>query len=273
LTHTNPADKPIGIFDSGIGGLTVANAILAQLPNESICYFGDTAHIPYGTKQVPTIRQYCEQITTFLLTRSCKAIVVACNTATAAALPHLRAKWPDIPFIGMEPAVKPAVLASKSRKIGVLATQTTFKSPRYQNLLTRFAEGYTCFENPCIGLVERIEAGEWEHPAVHLLLQKIIEPMLESGVDTLVLGCTHYPFVQPTIASIAGRKVEIIDPAPAIARQLARVLAKHALSQLQPIVPKHEFWVSGNEDSMRRALTRTALGSDWEINRFKGEQR
>ncbi len=261
--------QAIGVFDSGIGGLTVANAILAQLPNESICYFGDTAHIPYGTKQVPTIRQYCEQITTFLLTRSCKAIVVACNTATAAALPHLRAKWPNIPFIGMEPAVKPAVLASKSRKIGVLATQTTFKSLRYQKLLARFAEGYTCFEDPCIGLVEWIEGGQWESPAVRLLLHEIIDPMLTSGVDTLVLGCTHYPFVKPSIASIAGEDVEIINPAPAIARQLARVLVNHTLLQLQAVVPKHEFWVSGHEDSMRRALSCTAFGGDWENNRFK----
>lgn len=264
--------QAIGVFDSGIGGLTVANAILAQLPNEKICYFGDTAHIPYGTQQVPTIRHFCEQITTFLLTRPCKAIVVACNTATAAALPQLRAKWPAIPFIGMEPAVKPAVEASRSHKIGVLATQTTFKSPRYQKLLTRFAKGYTCFENPCIGLVERIEAGEWEHPATYSLLEEIIQPMLGNGVDTLVLGCTHYPFVQSAIANIAGEEVNIINPAPAIARQLTRVLASRTLLQAENIKPKHEFWVSGNEDSMRRALARTTFGSDWRIDRFKGEQ-
>ena len=194
----------IGVFDSGIGGLTVANAIHSHLPNESIYYFGDTDRIPYGTKPASIILQYCLEVSQFLLEQSAKVIVVACNTATAAALPQLRATWPEIPFIGMEPAVKPAVKATRSGKIGVLATQTTFSSPRYQSLLERFAKPYQCFEDPCIGLVELIEAGRWSNTETERLLRSIIEPMLAEGVDTLVLGCTHYPFVEPLIKKIAG---------------------------------------------------------------------
>ncbi|MEZ5040805.1 MAG: glutamate racemase [Saprospiraceae bacterium] len=246
--------QAIGVFDSGIGGLTVANAIKTLLPYESIYYFGDTAHIPYGTQSASTIQQYCEDITTFLLQESCKIIVIACNTATAAALPQLRAKWPHISFVGMEPAVKPAVQASTSKKIGVLATQTTFKSVRYQNLLERFATGYTCFENPCIGLVELIEAGKWNHPETAQLLKQIIHPMLAEDVDTLVLGCTHYPFVKNLIAQIAGQGVQVIDPAPAVARQIERVLQSNQLQQLAPIMPTYKIWASGTFDSLQRAL-------------------
>ncbi|NRB51548.1 MAG: glutamate racemase [Saprospiraceae bacterium] len=244
----------IGVFDSGIGGLTVANAIHSHLPNESIYYFGDTDRIPYGTKPASIILQYCLEVSQFLLEQSAKVIVVACNTATAAALPQLRATWPEIPFIGMEPAVKPAVKATRSGKIGVLATQTTFSSPRYQSLLERFAKPYQCFEDPCIGLVELIEAGRWSNTETERLLRSIIEPMLAEGVDTLVLGCTHYPFVEPLIKKIAGPTTEIINPAPAIARRLAQILTEHNWLNQTAQPGKKKYWVSGNKDALQKAL-------------------
>lgn len=249
----------IGVFDSGIGGLTVANAIHSHLPNESIYYFGDTERIPYGTKPASTILQYCLEISQFLLDQNAKVIVVACNTATAAALPQLRATWPKTPFIGMEPAVKPAVTASRSRKIGVLATRTTFESTRYQSLLERFAQSYQCFEDPCIGLVELIEAGRWADPETESLLRSIIQPMLARGVDTLVLGCTHYPFVEPLIRKIAGSEIEVINPAPAIARRLEQILTEHNWHCPAGNSTEQKYWVSGNKDTLEIALEGLSL--------------
>lgn len=246
--------QAIGVFDSGIGGLTVANAIHSRLPYESLYYFGDTDHIPYGTKPASTILQYCMEISQFLLDQACKVIVVACNTASAAALPQLRSTWPNIPFIGMEPAVKPAVKASKSGKIGVLATQTTFQSTRYQSLLERYAQTYQCFEDPCIGLVELIEAGCWNSPQTEHLLRSIIDPMLMREVDTLVLGCTHYPFVKPLIRQIAGPNMQIIDPAPAIAKRVESILEEEGLSRSACIPGEQKFWVSGDQKAMVKAL-------------------
>ncbi len=246
--------QAIGVFDSGIGGLTVANAIHSRLSNESIYYFGDTDRIPYGTKSSSTILQYCLEISEFLLERSVKTIVVACNTATAAALPQLRATWPDTPFIGMEPAVKPAVKATLTGKVGVLATQTTFESQRYQRLLERFAKPYQCIEDPCKGLVERIEAGRWVDPETESLLRAIIQPMLSQGVDTLVLGCTHYPFVEFLIRKIVGPGIKIINPAPAIAKRLELILHERNWRNPDPHSAQHKYWVSGQKEALERAL-------------------
>lgn len=262
--------QAIGVFDSGIGGLTVANAIHTRLPKESICYFGDTHRIPYGTKPASTVLQYCMEISEFLLDQACKVIVVACNTATAAALPQLRAAWPQVPFIGMEPAVKPAVSATMTGKIGVLATQTTFKSPRYHRLLKRFAESYECFENPCIGLVELIEAGCWDCRETEALLRSIVEPMLAKGVDTLVLGCTHYPFVKELLHRIAGPTVQIINPAPAIARRLESILVDKGWQQQEKAPLEQKFWVSGDKDALEKALSRLGFQNP-NIFRFQSQ--
>lgn len=260
----------IGVFDSGIGGLTVANAIHSHLPNESIYYFGDTDRIPYGTKPASTVLQYCLEISQFLLDQSAKVIVIACNTATAAALPQLRTTWPNTPFIGMEPAVKPAVKASHSGKIGVLATQTTFESTRYHSLLRRFAQSYQCIEDPCIGLVELIEAGRWSAPETESLLRSIIQPMLSKGVDTLVLGCTHYPFVEPLIRTIVGADVEIINPAPAIARRLEQILTEHDWHCPSKSLGKLKYWVSGNKEALEVALAGLSLPAS-NIHRFQAQ--
>jgi glutamate racemase len=237
----------IGVFDSGIGGLSVANAIYGLLPRESIYYYADTAHVPYGPRSKSEVRGFAEAITNQLLTAGAKIIVVACNTATGAALDYLRQQWPGIPFVGMEPAVKPAALATRTGKVGVLATQSTITSERYASLMHRYAAGVEVLENPCIGLVPRIEAGHFDHPDTQNLLAEIVRPMLEQGVDTLVLGCTHYPFLAASLRKITGPDIQIIDPAPAVARQVARRLDELDLLVPAPLQhePYYRFYASG----------------------------
>lgn len=251
---------PIGIFDSGIGGITVANAIVGLLPGETLCYFGDTAHVPYGGKSADTITRYSLDITAFLLDQGCKAIVVACNTASAAALPTLRHTWPAVPIIGMEPAVKPAATATRSGVVGVLATRGTFSSERYASLMERYAHGVVILENPCVGLVELIEAGLVDDPATESFLQQILTPMIEQGADTFVLGCTHYPLVRPLIERIVPPGAAIIDPAPAVARQLQRRLQQLDLLNDQRS-GTHQMYVSGDLQSFKIMAERFFCGS------------
>jgi glutamate racemase len=220
---------PIGVMDSGVGGLSVLREIRRLLPQENIVYLADQAHVPYGPRPSSQIIQFSETISRFLLGQGAKIIVLACNTASAAALTHLRAIMPGVLFVGMEPAVKPGAAMTRNGKVGVLATVGTFKSERYAHLTARFAQGVSVVEDPCLGLVELIEAGLIDAPATAVLLHKILTPMLAAGVDTLVLGCTHYPFVMPLIQQIAGPDVTVIDPAPAVARQTERLLRAHNL--------------------------------------------
>lgn len=247
--------QPIGIFDSGIGGLTVARAIVDHLPSESLLYFGDTARVPYGTQSAATIRQYSEAISRYLIGQGCKAIVVACNTASAAALTHLRELWPAIPFIGMEPAVKPGAQATQTGVVGVLATEGTFSSSRYAQLMERYANTVTVIEDPCLGLVERIEKGDLQGPATKALLQSILKPMLARGADTIVLGCTHYPFVTPLIRQIVGPAISIINPAPAVARQLKHVLEQRELQHASTLPPSYQFQISGPGERFEELAT------------------
>lgn len=228
------ATDPIGIFDSGVGGLSVLRHIWQTSPYEQLIYFADQAHVPYGSRSLAEIKQFSAGITRFLLNQGAKIIVVACNTATAAALKSLRSTFPEIPFVGMEPAVKPAALTTQSGKVGVLATANTFASPRYANLMYRFAQDVVVLEDPCHGLVPLIEAGHYNRRETKQLLRTVLVPMLNQGIDTLVLGCTHYPFVRPLIEQIIGeegseRTVTIIDPAPAVARQTRQMLAEQDL--------------------------------------------
>lgn len=199
------------------------------MPSEAMLYFADQAHIPYGPRPAAEILSFTAEITRYLLQGGAKLIVVACNTATAAALDDLRAIFPDVPFVGMEPAVKPAALATRSGKVGVLATPSTLNSHRYAGLMSRFAGGIRVYEDPCAGLVQLIEAGALAAPETRDLLRGVVEPMLADGVDTLVLGCTHYPFIRPLLEEIAGGDVTIIDPAPAVARHTRFVLQQRGL--------------------------------------------
>ncbi len=218
---------PIGIFDSGVGGLSVLREIRALLPAENLIYVADQARVPYGPRPVTEIRAFSRAITQFLLAQQAKLIVVACNTASAAALAWLRETFPQTLFVGMEPAIKPAAASTKNGRVGVLATTGTIKSERYAALRSRFARDVTVYENPCAGLVDLIESGELASPRLETILRDCLDPMLAAGVDTIVLGCTHYPFVLPAIERIAGAAVTIIDPAPAVARQTRRLLQIH----------------------------------------------
>lgn len=220
---------PIGIFDSGVGGLSVLGEIRKQLPHESLIFMADQAHVPYGPRPLEEVRQFAQEITRFLLSQGAKLIVVACNAASAAALHYLRQKFPETPFVGMEPAVKPAVEHTHSGIVGVLATPATFQGALYASVLERFAQGATILQDTCPGLVAQIEAGELDTPPTRQILENALRPMLAQGIDTVVLGCTHYPFVIPLIQEIVGTAVRVIDPAPAVARQVGRVLADNGI--------------------------------------------
>ncbi len=218
------AEQAIGVFDSGVGGLSVLAHIRRQLPHEALIYVADSAYMPYGCKPESVVRRRCLDIASFLTERRCKAIVVACNTATAAAVQQMRERF-DGPVIGMEPAVKPAVLQSASGVVGVLATRVTAGSEKFRRLAARFADRARVIVQPCPGLVEHIEVGDLDGGEMRALLQGYLQPLLRQGADTLVLGCTHYPFIAPLIRELAGEQVAVIDSGAAVARELARQLA------------------------------------------------
>ncbi|MFO7538242.1 MAG: glutamate racemase [Chloroflexota bacterium] len=225
-------ESAIGVFDSGIGGLSVLRHLQRLLPHEEFIYLADQAHVPYGPRTHEDIRALSEGVTRALQAQPIKLLVVACNTASAAALSYLRHQFSDLPIVGMEPAVKPAAMQTRTGKVGVLATARTFESQRYASLMARYAQEVTLYENPCRGLVELIEAGAVESEETAVLLQQILTPMITAGIDTLVLGCTHYPFVLPLLKRLlaaAPHPITIIDPAPAVARQTQRVLTRHDL--------------------------------------------
>ena len=246
--------RPIGVFDSGVGGLSVWREVVRQLPGESTVYFADQCHVPYGPRPADEVRGYAEGITAELLARGCKAIVVACNTASAAALKDLRATYPDVPFVGMEPAVKPAALHTKSRVVGVMATPGTLAGRMFMLAVERFAAGLTMVNQPCPGLVERIEAGDVDSSGMEALLRELLAPMLKAGADTIVLACTHYPFVLPMIRRIAGEGVHVLDPAPAVARHLGRLLGERGLAAAAPAIATHRFVTTGAPAGLRAAL-------------------
>jgi glutamate racemase len=226
---SQPDTSPLGVFDSGVGGLSVLRSIRQQLPDEPVIFLADQAHVPYGPRSLEEVRRFSEGITRYLLSRGAKLIVVACNAASAAALQYLRQVFPDIPFVGMEPAVKPAAETTRSGVVGVLATPATFQGALYASVIERFASGVTVLQNTCPGLVSQIEAGQMDGPETRRILATALQPMLDQGVDTIVLGCTHYPFVIPQIQAIAGPQVRVIDPAPAVARQIGRLLDARGL--------------------------------------------
>jgi len=217
-------EHPIGVFDSGVGGLSVLRSIREQMPNEAVIYFGDQAHVPYGPRSMGQIQNFSEGITRFLLKHEAKIIVVACNTASAAALKYLRETFSDVQFVGMEPAVKPAAEKTQTGKVGVLATPATFQGALYASVVERFGTGVEFFQHTCPGLVSQIELGELDTLKTRVILEDALLPMLEKNIDTVVLGCTHYPFVIPLIEQIVGENVRVIDPAPSVARQVKRLL-------------------------------------------------
>jgi glutamate racemase len=225
---------PIGVFDSGVGGLSVLRAIRQQMPQQPVIYLADQAHVPYGQRSLLEVRAFSEEITRFLLSQAAQLVVVACNAASAAALHHLRRVFPQVPFVGMEPAVKPAAEQTRTGVVGVLATPATFQGELYASVVERFAQGVRLLQDTCPGLVKQIESGQLDTPATRAILERALLPMLAENIDTIVLGCTHYPFVIPLIQEIAGPGVRVIDPAPAVARQAGRLL--QAAQLLQAVV-------------------------------------
>ena len=214
---------PVGIFDSGLGGLTVWREVRRQLPNEDIVYFADSRNCPYGRKSADEIIQLAHGIADRLQALECKLIVVACNTATAAAIDDLRQSY-QIPFVGMEPAIKQAALNTATGKVGVLATKGTFDGRLYKQTSRKYANDIDVMVQIGDGLVELVERNEYESDEAQMLLHKYIDPMLAHGVDQIVLGCTHYPFYKSQIEAMAGSRVAVIDPAPAVARRVGELL-------------------------------------------------
>jgi glutamate racemase len=243
----------IGIFDSGVGGLSVWRQVAERLPDEGLACLADQAHVPYGPRPLDEIRVFSEAITRFLLRQGCRIIVVACNTASAAALKSLRTTFPEVPFVGMEPAVKPAAQSTRTGKVGVLATPATFQGELFASVVERFAGGVHLINQVCPGLVEQVEAGRLDTPDTDALLRHYLTPMMQAGVDTIVLACTHYPFLAPAIRRIAGPTVQVIDPAPAIARQVQRIMEQRGWHS-ESSAPRRLFYTTGDVATFARTL-------------------
>ena len=246
-------NAPVGVFDSGVGGLSVLGEIRALLPAESLLYVADSGHVPYGDKSAEFICARSLAIAEFLLAQGAKALVLACNTATAAAISELRGVYPQVPRIGMEPAVKPAAAATQTGVVGVLATTGTLKSAKFAALLDRFASDVRVITQPCPGLVEQIEAGALSSIATRELLNGWVRPLLAEGCDTLILGCTHYPFIKPLLRELLPSNVSLIDTGAAVARQLRRVLAEHELLASGSAQPA-QFWSSAQPRALQQVL-------------------
>lgn len=245
---------PIGVFDSGVGGLSVLRDIRAALPHEHLLYVADSAHVPYGNKTPAYIQQRALTLSRFLLEHRAKAIVIACNTATAAAASLLRATF-DVPIVAMEPAVKPAAAATRSGVVGVLATVGTLKSAQFAALLERFGHGIEVVTQPCPGLPEQVEAGDLDGPATRSLIKRYTAPLLQRGADTIVLGCTHYPFLRPLIGKIVGPNVTLIDTGAAVARRLCNVLVERDLLAGDDQMGTERFWTSADPEDARRVVS------------------
>jgi glutamate racemase len=243
----NPSN-PIGVFDSGVGGLSVLHEIRRALPDEDLLYIADSGHAPYGDKSQQFIEARSIAITEFLVSQQAKAIVVACNTATGAAVTTLRSKF-LMPIIAMEPAVKPAAENTQSGVIGVMATSRTLVSDNFVKLFARYGENAKILGQACPGLVEQVEAGDLTSDKTRLLLEGYVLPLLARGADTIVLGCTHYPFLAPLIQEIAGPGVAVIDSAAAVARQLRRRLEVVDLLADAERLGTECFWTSGALDN------------------------
>lgn len=255
------AEAPIGIFDSGVGGLSVLRHIQTRLPQENVLYFADSGCAPYGGKPEEFIVGRTLAITDFLLQQGAKAIVVACNTATAAAIGALRARYPQLPLVGVEPGLKPAAALTKNNAIGVLATERTLASSKFKQLSAYVSArtGVRVLTQACIGLADQIEKGELHSTATTLLVQRYVAPLIAQGADTLVLGCTHYPFVLPllqdAICRLTSRPVNIIDTGLPIALQLARLLTQHDLPNMSGNPGLLQAFTTGDEAVLKNAFS------------------
>ncbi len=251
-------DSPIGVFDSGMGGLTVRAELARRLPGESLVYFGDGKNVPYGPRTKEEITALADQAFGILLSKGVKMVVVACNAATGAAIGFLRAKY-DVPMIGMEPAVKPAALTTRSGVIGVLATAAAFKGSLYQTTAARYRDKVRIIETVGDGFVELVENDLEDTPEALETVRRAVQPMLEAGADRIVLGCTHYPYlIEPIKRVIGGREVEVIDSAAAIARRTDQLLTANGLHASPDHKPGHGFFTFADENYLRHLVDKSA---------------
>ncbi|MEO8773480.1 MAG: glutamate racemase [Gelidibacter sp.] len=245
--------QPIGIFDSGIGGTSIFKEIKALLPNEHTIYLADSSNAPYGNKSSQEIIDLSIKNTELLITKECKLIVVACNTATTNAIKVLRESY-DIPLIGIEPAIKPAALRTETKAIGILATKGTLSSELFHKTTDLYSNGIKVIEQVGEGIVTLIEDGETYSDAMKILLQSYLKPMLDANIDYLVLGCTHYPYLMPILLDMLPKHVKIIDSGQAVARQTKTVLEQHQLLNTQTSIAKNQFYTNGNVDILTTIL-------------------
>jgi glutamate racemase len=265
--------RPLGMLDSGVGGLSILREVRRLLPAEDIVYFADQGHVPYGPRPLEQIRTFTRGITRFFLQFDAKAVVVACNAASAASLHHLRDGFPDLPFVGMEPAVKPAARQTRSGVIGVITTKATYQGELFASVISRFASDIQVVTQVCPDFVTLVEAGQLDSPALRRIARTYLAPLQAAGIDQLVLGCTHFPFLTPVLQDILGPQVEIVDPGPAIARQTGRVIADRQSD------PGHKgqvrYYTSGDPEAFRslarRLLDEPLLDEQVRGVRWEGE--
>ncbi len=264
-------NSPIGVFDSGVGGISVLKHIHALLPHENLLYVADSKYAPYGGRTPAEITARCCEIADFLIAKNAKALVVACNTATAAAIDAMRAKYDlpsfNIPIIGMEPAVKPAAAATKNGIIGVLATVGTLKSAQFAALLETYGRNVEVVTQACVGLVECIERGELTHENTLKLIQQYCKPLLNEGADTIVLGCTHYPFVRPLIEQAVGKEVALIDTGAAVAKYLQKRLQELGLLSESQKAANLVFYTNSNAENAKQVISQL-WGQSAEVKRL-----
>ena len=256
-------NNPIGIFDSGIGGLSVWKELVAILPNESVIYYADSANCPYGPRKKNEIEILASNVVDFLISKNCKLIIVACNTATASAIDFLRSKY-KVPFIGMEPAVKPAALNSKTKSIAVLATEGTFNGKLYNNTSNKYAKDIELNIKVGDKLVDIVEKGLIQEPETKDYIRLLVKPLVEKDIDHLVLGCTHYPFLIDVLKEILPTHINIVNPAPAVTIQAKRVLESNNLLRNDNSVINYSFYTSGNSEVLRLML-KEITNSTYEI--------
>ena len=253
-------NRPIGVYDSGFGGLSVWRELYRALPDESLIYLGDGKNCPYGSLPEERIREYAEQSVGELVGRGCKLIVVACNTATAAAITHLRERFSEIPIVGLEPAVKPACQMTKSRKVAVVATERSLGSEKFRRAVERYGEGVEVIKAVGEGFVEAVESDQEQSPATRQKVEAVIEPLIKSGVDVIVLGCTHYPFLKSVIRNVVGeRGVQIIDSGEAVEKRVESLLDKYDIRASEENDAQYEFLTFADDDYCER-LRRKAFG-------------
>ncbi|MBQ6572154.1 MAG: glutamate racemase [Alistipes sp.] len=252
-------NNPIGVYDSGFGGLSVWRELHRALPRESLIYLGDGKNCPYGTKSEEQIRELAEKAVGDLVERGCKMVVVACNTATAAAIEYLRERFSHIPIVGLEPAVKPACAMTRSKVVGVMATERSLEGRKFLSTLERYGQGVEVLKVVGEGFVEAVEADAEQEPRTEELVRRAVEPMIERGADVIVLGCTHYPFLGDVIRRVVGdREVAVIDSGEAVEKRVESLLDKFDLRCAEDNSPKLEF-LSYADEEYRSRLERKAL--------------